>query len=430
VGISLGNADPAAPPFLSGYRPSPGAYDELYAGDGSLRAHWDYLIRAVTELGPQEYGRKRAEGERLLHQSGVTYNAFDQAGRAELPWPLDPVPVLIRSEEWRTIEEGLLQRAELLEAILADLYGEARLISDGMIPARLIYSHSGFLRPCAGMPVVGGRHLPVYSADVARTPDGSFVLLGDRAQAPSGSGYALQNRVVMGQILPSLFRDSHVHRLRYYFRRLRSALLALAPNPDERPNMVLLTPGPGSETYFEHNYLASYLGCSLVQGDDLTVLDQRVWLRTLEGLRRVDVILRRVDGVFCDPLELRSDSLLGTPGLLEAARSGNVSIVNPIGCSAIENPGLMAFLPALAQHLLGQDLKMPSVRTWCCVDDDSRPAERPARDCPARPEDAPAAPCRPCHGQSPDGDRPVQKVVQKRRPHGTASPADRPAGPS
>ncbi len=214
--------------------------------------------------------------------------------------------------------------------------------------------------------------MPVYSADLGRAPDGSFFTLGDRAQAPSGSGYALQNRVVMTHVLPSVFRDSHVHRLRFYFRRLRAALFELAPRRDEPPHIVLLTPGPGSETYFEHTYLANYLGCTLVQGDDLSVIDEEVWLRTLEGRRRVDVILRRLDGVFCDPLELRSDSLLGTPGLLQAARRGNVAIVNPLGCSAIENPGLMAYLPALAKQILGQDLKMPSVRTWWCGDNGAR----------------------------------------------------------
>ncbi len=370
--MTSGSATSALPSFLDGYAPEATVFDELYAADGAVRPEWEYLIRSLGTLGPVEFDRRCAEGRRLLHDSGVTYNAFGEGGRSELPWMLDPMPVLISSSSWRTIEVGLVQRAELLEAVLEDLYGAQRLIRSGVLPASLIYGHSGFLRPCFGMPVAGNRHLPTYSADIARTADGTFIALGDRAQAPSGTGYALQNRVVMAHVLPSIFRDSQVHRLRFYFRRLRTALLELAPDADDIPNMVLLTPGPGSETYFEHTYLANYLGCTLVQGSDLTVADQRVWLNTLDGLRRVDVILRRVDGAFCDPLELRNDSVLGTPGLLQAARAGNVAIVNPIGCSAIENPGLMAFLPVLAQQLLGQDLKMPSVRTWWCGHDEAR----------------------------------------------------------
>ncbi len=371
--MALNTADEgASPPFLSGYRPAGDAFDELYERDGTLRPHWEYLVHSVEALGAAEFDRRCAEGRRLLHESGATYTAYREPGRIELPWPLDPMPVVLPSDAWRTIEDGLLQRVELLEAVLADLYGPGRLIDEGLVPGSLVWGHEGFLRPCAGVRPIGGRHLPVYSADVARAPDGHFVALGDRAQAPSGSGYALQNRVVMSHVLPSIFRDSQVHRLRFYFRRLRATLFALSPRQDETPHIVFLTPGPGSETYFEHTYLANYLGCTLVQGDDLVVLDQQVWLRTLEGLRRVDVILRRVDGAYCDPLELRSDSLLGTPGLLQAARAGNVAIVNPLGCSAIENPGLMAFLPALARALLGQDLQLPSVRTWWCGDDQSR----------------------------------------------------------
>lgn len=364
--------DSELPSFPSGYRPGGNAFDELYERDGSLRPQWDYLLRAVAALGPQEFDRRWAEGRRVLHEGGVTYNAYREPDRVELPWPLDPLPVLLSSSEWRTLEDGLAQRAELLEAIIADLYGPQTLIRDGHLPVALVHGHSGFLRPCCGVRVAGNRHLPVYSADVARAPDGTFLSLGDRAQAPSGSGYALQNRVVMSHVLPSIYRDSNVHRLRFFFRRLRASLFSLAPRQDETPHVVLLTPGPGSETYFEHTYLANYLGCTLVEGDDLAVIDQQVWLRTLEGLRRVDVILRRLDGAYCDPLELRGDSLLGTPGLLQAARCGTVAIVNPLGCSAIENPGLMAFLPRLAQRLLGQDLQLPSVRTWWCGDDESR----------------------------------------------------------
>jgi uncharacterized circularly permuted ATP-grasp superfamily protein/uncharacterized alpha-E superfamily protein len=354
--------------FLTGYRPSGSALDELYDRDGSIRPHWSYLIQALEELGAEELDNRLNDGRRLLRDNGVTYNVYDDPLRSERSWPLDPLPLLVPSTEWQLIEQGLVQRAELLELILADLYGPRRLVTDGILPPELVYGHGGFLRPCAGVVVSGGRHLPLYAADVARAPSGRFVVVGDRTQSPSGSGYALENRVVMSHMFPSIFRDAHVHRLPVFFRRLRAMLAGLAPRPEEPPHIVLLTPGPSNETYFEHAYLAGHLGCTLAQGDDLTVRDERVWLRTMQGLRPVDVILRRVDGVFCDPLELRSDSLLGVPGLLQAARRGNVSVVNPLGSSAVENPALLAFLPQIARHLIGEDLKLPSVRTWWCGD--------------------------------------------------------------
>jgi len=353
-------------PFPVGYRAADGAFDELYARDGTVRAHWQYVMRSLGALGSDEFGRRLNEARRLLRENGVTYNIYDDPQRSERPWPLDLLPVLITSAEWQVIEQGLTQRAELLELVLADLYGERRLIRTGLLPPEVVYGHPGFLRPCAGVGAPRGRHLPLYAADLARAPDGEMLVLGDRAQAPSGSGYALENRIVLSRVLPTIFRDAHVHRLPVFFRRVRSMLNWLAPNGTDAPHIVLLTPGPSNETYFEHAYLASQLGCTLAQGDDLAVLDQRLWLRTLEGPKPVDVLLRRVDAAFCDPLELRPDSLLGTPGLLQAARSGHVAIVNPLGSSAVENPGLLAFLPALCRQLLGEDLKLPSVKTWWC----------------------------------------------------------------
>jgi uncharacterized circularly permuted ATP-grasp superfamily protein/uncharacterized alpha-E superfamily protein len=359
---------PAGAPFLAGYRPPADAYDELYELDGRMRPHWQYLIRSLAALGQAELAQRWREARRMLRENGVTYNVYDDAQAAERLWALDPIPVLIASAEWQAIERALVQRAELLEMILADLYGPHQLVRRGLIPAEMIHAHPGFARPCVGVPPRRGRHLPLYAADLARRADGGFCVLGDRTQAPSGAGYALENRVVLSRVLPSIFRDSHVHRLPLFFRRLRAALAGLAPRPDEAPHLVMFTPGPGNETYFEHAFLAGYLGCTLAQGDDLTVRDQRVWLRTLEGLRPVDVLIRRVDGAFCDPLEMRGDSLLGTPGLLQAARSGNVAVVNPLGSSVVENPALLTVLPSLARALLGEDLMLPSADTWWCGD--------------------------------------------------------------
>ncbi len=356
--------------FPVGYQPLAAAYDELYAADGSLRPQWDYVMRSLAALGADEFGRRTTEARRLLRENGVTYNVYDDPQSSERLWQLDLLPVLIISTEWQTIEQGLIQRAELLELILADLYGERRLVRSGVLPPELVYGHPGFLLPCVGAPAPRGRHLPIYAADLARTRNGEMLVLGDRAQAPSGVGYALENRSVLTRVLPSVFRDAHVHRLPQFFRGLRAMLARVAPRQDDEPHIVLLTPGPSNETYFEHAFLANQLGCTMAQGDDLTVKDQRLWLRSLDGLNPVDVLLRRVDAAFCDPLELRPDSLLGTPGLLQVARQGNVAIVNPLGSSAVENPGLMAFLPQLARQLLGEELKLPSVPTWWCGSDD------------------------------------------------------------
>jgi uncharacterized circularly permuted ATP-grasp superfamily protein/uncharacterized alpha-E superfamily protein len=355
-----------------GYRVSANRFDEMCTSDGELRPHWEYLVRSLEALGHAELESRCEETRRLLDESGVTYNVYSEQQTADRLWPLDPLPLLLTSAEWSTIEQGVTQRAEILDLLLADIYGPQLLLRRGLLPPELIYSHPGFLRPCVGLPAPRQQQLHVYAADLARTADGQLLVIGDRAQAPSGAGYAIENRMILSRVFPSLYRDSVVHRLALFFRVLRSALTRLAPHAQDNPRIVVLTPGPENETYFEHAYLSAYLGYSLVHGSDLLVRDDRVWLKALDGLRPVDVILRRVDDEYCDPLELRGDSLLGTPGLLQAVRSGNVAVANPLGSSVLENPGLMAFLPALARELLGQDLRIPSVATWWCGDDESR----------------------------------------------------------
>ncbi len=349
-----------------------GDYDEMHAKEGEVLPHWDYLMRALDRLGSDGLERRRKEAERLLRETGVTYNVYDAPQNKTNPWQLDPIPLLISSQEWAVIERGLIQRTELLDLILADLYGPQHLIKKGLLPMELVYSHIGFLRPCTDMPKPLTHHLIVHATNLARGPDGRMWVLDDRTQAPSGAGYALENRTVMARVLPSLFRDAQVHRLAVFFRGLRTGLANIAPQNKEDPHIVVLTPGPLNETYFEHAYLASYLGYTLVQGDDLTVRDGKVWLKSLQGLQQVDVILRRLDDTFCDPLELRLDSQLGVAGLLQAARLGNVAIANPIGSSILENPGLLAFLPSIARYFLGQDLHLPSVATWWCGQDEER----------------------------------------------------------
>ena len=363
---------PPDPVLVRGYRGLDGVYDEMIDADGEIRPHWRHLVNALGILGLPALHDRWREARRLLRESGATYNVYGDPQGLERPWLLDPIPVLISSDEWREIEEGLMQRAELLNLILRDLYGPQDLIRRGLLPAELVYAHGGFLRPCHPMPDVPRHPLVLYAADVVRGPDGRVHVLSDRTQAPSGAGYALENRVVMSRVMPSLYRDSHVHRLSLFFQNVRASLAALAPKPRGDPRVVLLTPGPLNEAYFEHTYLASYLGYTVARGADLTVQDGRVWLRSVGRLERVDVILRRVDDHYCDPLELYPASRLGVPGLTEAVRRGTVAVANPLGSSVLENPALNVFLPAIAKHLLGQDLQLPSVRTWWCGDAEHR----------------------------------------------------------
>ncbi|MDT8442063.1 MAG: circularly permuted type 2 ATP-grasp protein [Desulfuromonadales bacterium] len=354
------------------YTTSLQGYDEMYAGEGQLLPHWQPLLDELEHLGREGLQRRLAEAQRLLRENGVTYNVHDGLRGSARPWQLDPVPLFISDAEWSIIEAGLQQRAELLNLILTDLYTEQRLLKQGIVPPALVYGHSGFQRACMNVPAPGEKSLILYAANLARGPDGRMWVMDDRSQGPSGAGYALENRMVMTRIAPALFKECHVKRLAGFFQPLRDRLARLAPQNREDPRIVVLTPGPYSPSYFEHAYLADYLGYSLVQGDDLSVRDGRVWLKSLEGLHQVDVILRRVDDAYCDPLELREDSRLGVCGLLQAARLAQVAIANPIGSAVLENPGLLPFLPAIADYFLGEDLKLPSVATWWCGQDGER----------------------------------------------------------
>jgi len=343
-----------------------GVYDEMLAKEHKVLPYWERFMDAIATLGSEQLELRRREAQRLLRENGVTYNVYGDTQKLTRPWRLDPVPLLISSEDWSLIEAGLKQRAELLNLILKDIYGKQQLLKKGLLPSELVLAHDGFLHPCVGALPHLQRQLIVYSANLARGQNGRMLVLDDRSQAPSGAGYALENRTVMTRVLPDIFRETQVHRLSGFFKALRKGLADIAPHNKEDPRIVILTPGSLNETYFEHAYLSSYLGFSLVQGDDLTVRDGRVWLKSLDGLQPVDVILRRVDDSFCDPLELRSASRLGVAGLLEAVRRNNVAIANPLGSSVLENPGLLAFLPRLSRHFLNQELILPSVATWWC----------------------------------------------------------------
>lgn len=341
-------------------------YDEMLDPHGRVRPHWADLTLALQSLGTEELELRHHDALKLLRENGVTYNVYGDPDGRNRPWQLDTVPLLVSGEEWQEIESGLQQRAELLNLILADLYGPRELIRKKLLPLELIYNHGGFLRACDQVRLPGRRQLVLYAADLARGPDNKFWVISDRTQAPSGAGYALENRVAVSRVLPHIFRDIQPHRLLHFFQSMQAGLNDIAPSHAESPRVVVLTPGPFNETFFEHAYLASFLGYPLVQGDDLTVRDDHVWLKSLTGLQRVDVILRRVDDNYCDPLELREDSRLGIPGLLEVTRRGNVAIANPLGSSVLENPGIQPFLAGIARHFLGQSLQLPTAATWWC----------------------------------------------------------------
>lgn len=358
--------DPPSNTLLGDYPVAGSGYDEMCSAPGELRPHWRDMARFLEEIGGKELERRHNEIQRLLQDDGVTYNTYDDPHASQRHWLVDPIPLLMTGEEWSALAVGLEQRSRLLNALLADLYGPRLAIRQGWLPPELIYAHPGFLPPCHQSLPAGSRWLIFHGVDLARGPDGTFWVYGDRAQSPSGAGYTLENRITLARALPMLYRDAPLRRLASFLETERATLAGLARHNPENPHVVLLTPGPNSPVYFEHAYLANYLSLSLVEGEDLVVRDGRVWLKTLGGLRPVDVILRQVLDAFCDPLELSGDSLLGVPGLLQAARGGHVVLANALGSGIVENPGLAAFLPLLCRQLLGEDLKLPSLPTWWC----------------------------------------------------------------
>ncbi|MDP3540495.1 MAG: circularly permuted type 2 ATP-grasp protein [Azonexus sp.] len=353
--------------LLAIYPNNPRRYDEMLTADGGVRPHWRQFFIHLDAIAPDEMHRRLDFVDRRIQENGVTYNVYADPDGSDRLWALDPLPLLIAPEEWAQVSAAVAQRARLLNAILADLYGEQKLLAEGLLPPALVYGQHGYLWPCRGIKPPGGVWLHNYAVDLARAPNGRWWVIADRTQAPSGAGYALENRLVVSRVFPELFRDLSVQHLADFFRDQLDGLSALAPvDGDEQPHIVLLTPGPYNETYFEHAYLARYLGFPLVEGQDLTVRGETVYLKTLRGLKRVHVILRRQDDDYCDPLELRGDSALGIPGLINVARAGRVVMANALGSGLLASGALMGFLPAICRSLLGEKLAMPSVATWWC----------------------------------------------------------------
>jgi uncharacterized circularly permuted ATP-grasp superfamily protein/uncharacterized alpha-E superfamily protein len=375
--------------------PREGHFDEMRGTTNTLRESWRRFFELLGPEGFADLDRRLDVVARQVQENGMTYTVYADEGPPR-PWSLDLLPFVVEPAEWREIEAGIEQRAALLEAIACDAYGPQRLIAEGFIPAALVHGHPGYLREMHDVDVPGDVRLHIVAFDLGRGPDGRWSVVSQRTQAPSGLGYALENRLTISRLFPEAFSDLRVQHLAASYRRLVDMLEELVqregdtmfdqPAPRDMteshlqrlhvdssmegrnrvPRIVLLTPGPYNETYFEHAYLARYLGLPLVEGSDLTVRDERVYLKTMHGLERVHGILRRLDDDFCDPVELRSESTIGVPGLIQAIRGRHVLVANALGCGFLESPALNGFLPAIAQHLRNEEVKLPSLSSWWC----------------------------------------------------------------
>ena len=347
---------------------SSGHFDEMRAGlsgSGKLTEVWRQFFSTLENDSAADMDQRAANLARQVRDNGITYNVYADENGPQRPWSLDLFPLIVDPASWQRIEAGVLQRMRLLERVMADVYGPQTLLHDGLLPPALVHAHPGYLRAMHGVAPVGGRYLHIAAFDLARGPDGNWWLEAQRSQAPSGLGYLLENRLAISAQFPQAFQSLGVQRLASTYRALMDSLKAMSPAGQEA-HLALLTPGPYNETYFEHAYLARYLGLTLVEGSDLLVRDERLFLKTLKGLVPVHGLLKRVDDQYLDPLELRADSTLGVPGLLQAIRAGNVLVANAPGSAFLESPALLGFLPALSRHLLGEELSLPALPTWWC----------------------------------------------------------------
>lgn len=342
------------------------AYHEVFASDGTVRPHWRHFADVLQTMSAEQMQARSDLVTQQIQENGVTYNVYGEEQGSNRPWRLGAVPNLIPDEDWQVLAKGISQRAKVLNAILLDIYGEQHLIKQGLLPAELIYGHNNFLRPCIGIKQAQDVFLYSYAADVARDANGQWWVIADRTQTPSGAGYALENRQIISRIFPEVYRQLKVQSLNDYFMILRQTLMRLSPSLGEPPLVVLLTSGRFNETYFEHIYLARHLGIPLVEGADLTVRSGIVYLKTLNGLKRVHAIFRRLDDDYCDPLAFRADSALGVAGLLAAVKAGNVLVANALGTGVLESAGLLGFLPNICRYLFDEELLIPSVATWWC----------------------------------------------------------------
>lgn len=342
------------------------SFDEMFDTDGNIKEHWEEIANALTQAGIKQLEQKQFEIDWRLEENGVTYNIYNDPDGINRKWNLDPIPFVLKEKEWEEVSAGLRQRAKLLDLIFKDIYTEQKLLKDGIIPPEIIFSHKGFIPEVVGFANKEYYSLKFYAADISRGPDGKFWLINDRTSAPSGLGYAIQNRLTMNSISNELYPNISTKKLINFVDGFKKMLKKSLKNQSENPLIVLLTPGPHNETYFEHSYLSAFLELTLVEGEDLLTRNNQLWLKNLNGLKKVDGIIRRVDDRYCDPLELKSDSKLGVAGLLNVARHDNLSMVNPIGIGVLENSGLNPFMEHICKYFLDEELILPQIATWWC----------------------------------------------------------------
>ncbi len=340
--------------------------DEILEKDGTVKAHWQQLFRNIEAMGLTELGNRGTDILAKLKENGVTYNVYDSSDGNNRPWTLDPIPFLIEQKEWEGISKGLIQRARLLDAIYKDIYGPRLLIKEGILPPQVVYGNPGFSPACFDVKIPSDNQLIITALDFARGPDDRMWVMDSRTQSPSGMGYAIENRAVIGKYVPELTQGLALHRLAPFLNKFQNAISGLSTNKSGQPNVVYLTPGPQTETFYEHTFIAAHFGYTLVMGQDLMVRDGMVWLKSISGLEKVDAIIRRVDDEYCDPLELREDSHLGVPGLLQAMRLGNVVVLNPPGSSVLENHALLPFMRRACKYLFNEEILLPNTATWWC----------------------------------------------------------------
>ena len=359
-------------PLFRGYAPIEGAYDELFEQTGQPRAALAPVVDGLSAIGAAEYRSRQRLADRTFLKSGVTFSVyFDQRGTEKI-FPFDAIPRVVQSRDWDTLERGLVQRTQALNAFLADVYGDQRILAEGRIPREIVEGSAGFLPRMRGIVPPGGVYVHVGGIDLVRDSGGRFLVLEDNVRTPSGVSYVLENRVVMKRILPLVFAEARVRRIDHYPDRLKSALAELAPVPDQEAHVVVLTPGPLNSAYFEHGFLARRMGVDLVQPTDLFVHDEHVWVKTTNGPQRVDVIYRRVDDDFLDPEVFRSDSLLGVPGIVGVYAAGNVTLANAIGNGVADDKAVYPFVPEMIRFYLSEEPIVGQVETFICARDRER----------------------------------------------------------
>jgi uncharacterized circularly permuted ATP-grasp superfamily protein/uncharacterized alpha-E superfamily protein len=350
--------------LINAYQPIAGAYAEMMDPKRAIRPQWKTMLDLLAVYGPVDIEARWQRAQRMIRENGVTYNVYDDAESGSHPWVLDPIPLMIDPDEWEELSTGLIQRMKVLNLAMTDLYSDQSLLKKNIIPSELLFANPQFLRPCCPIKPPGGNYLTLYAVDLARTPAGKWCVVKDLSQSPPGAGYALENRMVVSRTFPTMYRDSRIQRLAPFFVALRGTLEGLSTTT--HPHIVVLTPGPHSSSYFEHAYFARYLGYPLVVGNDLTVRGSEVFLKTLAGLKKVDVILRRQADNYCDPLELSGDTDQGIPGLVQAAIDGEVAIANALGSGLAETPALLPFFPGICRALTGEEPLLGTLPTlWC-----------------------------------------------------------------